>query len=159
MTKKEIKQAEKEKYGCTKAMYEGRIRSAVRKIWMYSKGRKDALIRSRTHASTDVSFKYHEHCERCNNALRIGAKEYTIKKNGERSKKKRPCLVVHHIEPVPSVFDPNFLINMYCEQYDNPADGYLVVCHDCHEEEHRKLDEEQNGNEGVERTKNVFQMP
>ena len=108
---------------------------------MISKGRKDALIRSRTHASSDVKFKYYEHCERCDKAYRIGAKERVIKKNGEKSKKERPCLVVHHIEPIPSVFDPLFLVKMFCEQYDNPADGYLVLCNPCHEETHRELDD------------------
>ena len=142
MTNKQIKQAEKDKYGCTFAAYKGRIRSAVRKLWMISKGRKDALMRSRTDANNEQRFKYYEHCEVCDNPYRIGAKEYTIKKNGEKSKKERPCLVVHHIEPIPDVFDPLFLTKMFCEQYDNSADGYLVVCHDCHEEEHRKLDEE-----------------
>ena len=139
MTKKEIKEAEKIKYGCTLAKYKGRIRSAVRKLWMISKGRKGAMIRSRTHAGSEVKFKYYEHCERCNKAYRLKQKEEVLKKDGTPAKDKRTCLVVHHIEPVPDVFDEKFLINMFCEQYDNPADGYLVVCHDCHDKEHEKL--------------------
>ena len=139
MTNKQIKQAEKEKYGCTFAAYKGRIRSAVRKLWMISKGRKDALMRSRTNADKDQRFKYYEHCEVCKDSYRIKQKKRTIKKNGEPSKKEIPCLVVHHIQPVPDVFDVEFMTRMFCEQYDNPADGYLVVCHDCHDKEHEKL--------------------
>jgi len=136
MTKTE----EKKLYGCTLAKYKGRIRSAVRKLWMISKGRKDALIRSRTIAGSDHKFKYYEHCESCKQGYRIGQKEHTILKNGSKSKKARPCLVVHHIEPVPDVFNERFLINMFCEQFEDPSDGYLVVCHSCHEKEHEKLD-------------------
>jgi hypothetical protein len=133
------KQEERDLYGCTLAMYKGRIRSAVRKLWMYSKGRKDALIRSR-YETISERYKWLETCANCRDAYRIGQKEFTTLKNGKQSKKKRPCLVVHHIEPVPDVFHEKFLINMFCEQHDNPADGYLVLCHDCHTKVHEELD-------------------
>ncbi len=136
------KEEQKKLYGCTLAKYKGRIRSSNRKLWMISKGRKDALIRSRTHASSDVKFKFYEHCERCDKAYRIGQKEYTILKSGKKSKKQRPCLIVHHIEPVPDVFDEKFLINLFCEQWDNPVDGYQVLCHECHELTHKEMEQE-----------------
>ena len=133
------KAEQKALYGCTFAAYKSRISNSVRKLWMISKGRKDALLRSRTHAGTEVRFKYYEHCERCDKAFRLKQKEEVLKKDGTPAKAKRTCLVVHHIDQVPDVFDPKFLVYLFCEQYDNPADGYMVLCHDCHEEVHREL--------------------
>ena len=132
------KAEQKALYGCTFAMHKGRIRSAIRKLWMMSKGRKDALIRSREEA-IDSRRKFMETCERCKDLYFIGQKESFVLKSGKKSKKARPCLVVHHIEPVPDVFCREFMINMFCYQYDNPADGYMVLCHGCHTKVHEEL--------------------
>jgi hypothetical protein len=123
-------------YGKSRAKYHEGIRNAVRMIWLISKGRKDAFKRTRV-KNTDGSAKiYKECCEHCGKQYAIKEKEFRVKKNGELSKKRTSCLVAHHIELIPSVFDPMFLTYMFCEQCDNPSDGYLILCNDCHYKVH-----------------------
>ena len=136
ISKKEQKALDLKLYGRSKAKYHEGIRNAVRKIWLISKGRKDAFTRTRVPNTDGSAKKFKERCEHCGKQYAIGQKELKTKKDGELSKKKTSCLVAHHIETIPSVFDPMFLTYMFCEQYDIPSDGYLILCNDCHYEVH-----------------------
>jgi hypothetical protein len=127
-------------YGRSKAMYEGTIRSAIRKLWMISKGRGDALKRSRIPNNTGSKHKWLETCEVCGKAATIGEKEFKPKADGTLGQVKRTVLVVHHIIGVPDVFHQDFLRNMFCEQYDKPSDGYEICCHKCHLKTHAELE-------------------
>jgi len=145
VTKKDLailkRNEEFDKYGKTKAMYEGAIRSAVRKVWMISKGRKDALLRARVKNTEGGRKKFKEKCQICGNTYFIKEREAYIKKDGTKGKTTRPCLVVHHIKPVPSVFNPNFLTYMFGEYKEDPADAYMVLCNKCHTKIHEEKED------------------
>jgi len=135
------KEVEFDLYGKTLAMYKGAIRSAVRKVWLISKGRKDAFLRTRIPNKDGGRKKYKECCEHCNKSYYIGEKETVLKSDGKPSKKQRTCLVAHHNKPCPDVFDPMFLTRMFGETEDNPADAYSILCNKCHAAEHKRLEE------------------
>lgn len=138
---RDIREQEKKKmkgiYGKTRGAYEAQIRGAVRKIWSQSRPRANALKRTRI-KNTDITSrkKLLEVCERCGVTHYIGERVPKIKKDGTVSKVKEKCLVVHHIEHIPNVFHSEFLTKMFCEQFDNPADGYLILCQKCHKKIH-----------------------
>jgi hypothetical protein len=150
MTKKQLLAYLKKKndwmlYGRSEAMYKGTIRSAVRKVWMISKGRNDAFIASRTANTGSGAHKWYETCNMCGIKHRIGAKEYKVKKDGSNSKKMMPCLIAHHIIPCDDVFHPTFMRDMFCDDYPEPRMGLSILCHPCHKLAHIKLEEMING--------------
>jgi hypothetical protein len=131
---------EKEIWGKTFSSFESSIRNAIRQVWMYSKPRRDAVKRSRI----KFNGKTFERCEICKKTFAPRQKEFFVKKDGTLSKKAVSCLTVHHITTIPSVFHPDFMKYMFCTHLENPADGYLVLCRDCHNKEHSKGDDKDN---------------
>ena len=111
---------------------------------MISHGRKKALLLSRVPCTDGSRKKWKEQCFRCKDTYYIGEGYRAITLKGLPSKKVTKCLVVHHINEVPNVFDPKFMIDLYCEGSDDPQDGYQVLCQKCHIETHRELEEIKN---------------
>lgn len=109
------------------------ISSELRRLWMKSTPRKNALIRSRVPCTDGSRKKWVETCEECGLTAYIGQKEHKIKKNGEPSKVMRPILIVHHIDEVPNVWDADFMKRLFCHE-----DRLQVVCHKCHDKYHGK---------------------
>ena len=122
------KESDRDTYGCSKAKYKARIRSAMREVWQWSKPRREAFKRAKF-KENGITY---QKCELCGKRYRLNQKESFLKKDGTVAKRERSCLVCHHKEEIPDVFDPNFMTRMFCEQYKNPVDGYLILCNDCH---------------------------
>ena len=145
MAKRELTDEQKievERYGHTKGNFTKIISNHMRQLWMICYGRKQALIESRVPCRDGSRKKWKEKCADCGDEYYVGEKYYKITKKGVPSKKATKCLVVHHIDGVPDPLHPDFMKYLYCEQYDNPHDGYAVLCQDCHDKVHNKGEEE-----------------
>ena len=112
---------------------DAQISSALREVWMKSPNRKAALVRSRKPCEDGSRKKWVETCEVCGKTAYVGQKEFKTKKDGTPSKVQRPILVVHHINEVPNVWEPDFMARLFC-----PTEDLQVVCGMCHDAAHKK---------------------
>jgi len=137
------REMEHELYGCSRAKYKARIRAVIRQLWQWSKPRKEAFRRARKKYNGSTV----EVCEMCGETYEPNEKEFMVRKDGNLSKKKVACLVCHHKEQIPDVFEPDFMVKMFCEQFENPSDGYMILCNDCHYKVHNEEKKEESDNE------------
>ena len=102
------------------------VRNAIRKLWLQSPMRRDAVARA------TVKEPYIKKDGSVGKKMRIVG--YKCEKCGELLTKKE--INVHHIEDIPKPFEmvfDDFIKKMFC-----PPEGLLVLCKPCHKEIHDK---------------------
>jgi hypothetical protein len=107
----------------------GSLTNAIRRLWMFSKSRKQALDRAKIFES--YKLKSGKNSKRCvgYSCERCGVVVTTSKE-----------IQVHHIKPVGNIFNiplAEVIKMMWC-----PSEDLLCVCKKCHKEIHKELKEQ-----------------
>jgi hypothetical protein len=123
-------------YGTTEAAFFGKIRSALRKMWSYSKPYKDALSRSKVPYLTPGHRKYSIQCERCHSKYAIGERIVTGETKLGKEKTSLAYAVHHKIETgtLKSFED----ISIFAEKLFCAPEGLLILCWECHRKSHKE---------------------